>query len=64
VKGRIDQSWSEWFQGLTISAAGEDETVLCGPFADQAALYGILARLRDLGLPLVSVRRLPDGNGV
>ncbi len=54
VKGRIDERWSEWFADL-------DETVLSGPVVDQAALYGVLSRLRDLGLPLVSVRHLEDG---
>ncbi len=55
VKGRIDDSWSEWFEGFTIDHA-EDESVLTGTVADQTALYGLLARLRDLGLPLISVQ--------
>lgn len=54
IKGRIDPKWSEWFEDLTITHV-DDETVLTGTVADQAALYGLLAKLRDLGLPLVSV---------
>lgn len=55
VKGQIHQQWSEWFGGLTISHSDPDETVLSGPVPDQAALYGIISRLRDLGLQLTSV---------
>jgi hypothetical protein len=58
VKGRIDQRWSEWFDGLTITHSDQDETVLTGPVADQAALYGLMTKLRDLGLPLLSVNRV------
>jgi hypothetical protein len=54
-KGRINQQWSEWFDGLSISFIGGDETVLTGFVTDQAALYGIISHLRDLGLPLISV---------
>ena len=55
VKGRIDEHWSEWFDGLAITHSGKDETVLTGPIPDQAALYGLIAKLRDLGLPLRSL---------
>lgn len=55
IKGNLISQWSEWFGGLSIEAAGPDETILRGTVADQAALYGIIARLRDLGLVLVSV---------
>ena len=54
IKGQIDPKWSEWFEDLTITHV-DDDTVLTGAIADQAALYGLLAKLRDLGLPLVSV---------
>jgi hypothetical protein len=54
VKGQIDENWSEWFAGLEIAHTDQDETILTGDVVDQAALYGLLARLRDLGLPLVS----------
>ena len=55
VKGRIDEHWSEWFDGLTITHSGQDETVLTGPIPDQAALYGLIAKIRNLGLSLRSV---------
>jgi hypothetical protein len=54
-KGQINEKWSEWFGGLTVSHPDFDETVLSGPVVDSSALYGILARLRDLGLQLTSV---------
>jgi hypothetical protein len=60
VKGRVDEQWSDWFEGLTITHTDQDETALTGPVADQAALYGLLARLRDLGLPLLSVKQVED----
>jgi len=61
VKGQIDQHWSDWFEGLTITHNNQNETVLTGPVVDQAALHGILTRIRDLGLPLLSVNRVePD----
>ncbi len=56
VKKRIDFNWSEWFEGMTIRHTDQDETILCGTVVDQAALYGLLAKLRDLGLALVSVK--------
>ena len=55
VKDRINKQWSEWLGGLTISHSDPDETVLTGLVRDQAALYGIISRLRDLGLELASV---------
>jgi hypothetical protein len=55
VKGQIDQDWSDWFEGLTVTHTDQDETILAGEVIDQSALYGLLAKLRDLGLPLVSV---------
>ena len=56
VKGHINQQWSKWFGDLTISHRAPDETVLTGKVLDQAALYGIISRLRDLGLELTSLR--------
>jgi hypothetical protein len=56
IKGQIDEKWSEWFGGLSISQSDPDETILTGLVTDQAALYGIIARLRDLGLELSSVK--------
>jgi hypothetical protein len=55
LKGHLDARWGEWFGGLTITKAGDGTTVLRGPVADQAALHGLLRKVRDLGLPLVSV---------
>jgi hypothetical protein len=55
TKGQISNQWSEWFGGLAISHSDPDETVLAGVVADQAALYGIISRLRDLGLELASM---------
>ena len=55
VKGEIDERWSEWLDGLTITHTDQDATVLTGPVVDQAALYGLIAKLRDLGLPLLAV---------
>jgi hypothetical protein len=57
VKGHLERKWSDWFDGLTITPQADDETLLVGPVADQAALHGLLAKIRDLGLPLLSVER-------
>ena len=60
VKGRLSRSWSDWFEEMVISFCGK-ETTLTGPVADQAALHGLLIRIRDLNLTLLSVKRLaPD----
>jgi hypothetical protein len=55
VKGQIDEQWSEWLEGLSVAHTEEGETVLTGSVVDQAALHGLLAKLRDLGVPLLSV---------
>ena len=60
LRGRLDPSWSDWFDGLAVSPTGTGETLLSGLVVDQAALYGILLRLRDLSLELLSLRQL-DG---
>jgi hypothetical protein len=62
VKGRIDEHWSNWFDNLAITYTDQDETVLTGSVADQAGLYGVLTRLRDLGLPLLSVNHVEIGD--
>jgi hypothetical protein len=60
VEGLLDSRWAAWFDGLAVHAAGT-QTVISGPLADQAALHGVLVKVRDLGLVLASVRRLdPD----
>jgi hypothetical protein len=60
VKGILEEKWSDWFDGLTIAPQANGETLLAGPVADQAALHGVLAKIRDLGLPLLSVREMAD----
>jgi hypothetical protein len=60
VKGSLDQEWSDWFDGFAFDRI-ESETVLTGPVADQAALHGVLSKLRDLGLPLLLVERVDAG---
>jgi len=60
VKGILDERWATWFEGLQVSSDGE-ETVIAGPVADQAALHGLLTKVRDLGLFLIEVRLVdPD----
>jgi hypothetical protein len=59
VKGHLDGRWSEWFDGLQITNLENGEAMLSGEIVDQAALHGVLAKVRDLGLPLVAVRS-PD----
>jgi hypothetical protein len=58
VKGHLDQSWSSWLDGLTIETQAHGETLLNGPVRDQAALHGLLNKIRDLGLLLLSVERI------
>lgn len=60
VQGRLDQRWSNWFDGLSISYEGSDVTVLHGPLVDEAALHGVLNKVRDLALTLLAVSRVPD----
>ena len=61
VKGRIDEDWTEWFEGFSIMYTEQDETLLSGEVVDQSELYGLLAKLRDLGLDLISVKHAEDG---
>jgi hypothetical protein len=58
LKGHLDDRWAASFVGLTLTRADNGETLLTGPVVDQAALYGLLRRVRDLGLPLLSVTRV------
>jgi hypothetical protein len=57
IKGHLDRRWTEWFGNVTITLEDNGETLLTCPVADQAALYGLLRKVRDLGLPLISVTR-------
>jgi len=57
VQGHLDQERSSWFDGLTLTHTTDGETLLSGPIVDQAALHGVLVKIRDLGLPLLEVRR-------
>ena len=61
IEGLLDSHWAAWFEGLQLSNDGT-QTVISGPLADQPALHGLLAKIRDLGLCLISVRRLDSGD--
>jgi hypothetical protein len=63
IKGHLGREWTNWFGGLTITPEDNGETLLTGPLVDQAALHGVLRKVRDLGVPLLSVIRVTPGNG-
>ena len=58
VKGHLGEQWQSWFDGLTITNVEQGEAILSGSLPDQAALHGVLEKIRDLGLPLLEVRRI------
>lgn len=62
LQGHLDAQWAEWLGGLTMSTGAEGETVLTGPIIDQAALHGLLRKIRDVGIPLLAVLRLEPSN--
>jgi hypothetical protein len=61
IKGQLNSQWTDWFEGLTITLEENGDTVLTGPVVDQAALHGLLKKVRDLGMPLVSVNPVETG---
>jgi hypothetical protein len=58
IEGHLCRQWTDWFEGLAITLQDNGDTLLTGPVTDQAALYGLLKKVRDLGMPLVSVIRV------
>jgi len=58
IKGQLGREWTNWFEGLTITLEENGDTLLTGPVVDQAALHGLLRKVRDLGMPLISVNRV------
>jgi len=61
IKGQLGRQWTDWFEGLTITLSDNGETLLTGSVVDQAALHGVLRKVRDLGMPLLSVNRVKPG---
>jgi hypothetical protein len=63
IKGHLERRWEDWFEGMSITLEDNGDTLITGPVVDQAALHGLVKKVRDLGLPLISVNRLdPDDN--
>lgn len=60
LTGHLDARWSSWFDGLVVSRQDDGTTLIAGPVVDQAALHGLIQRVRDLGMPLLSVTRVAD----
>ena len=60
IKGQLNSQWTDWFDGLTITLEEDGDTLLTGPVIDQSALHGLLKKVRDLGLPLISVHQVPS----
>jgi hypothetical protein len=60
LKGHLEPRWADWFDGLTLTQESDGTTVLRGSVVDQAALHGLLGKVRDLGLPLIAVNRRRD----
>jgi hypothetical protein len=61
IKGHLGGQWTDWFEGLTITLEDNSETLLTGPVVDQAALFGLLRKVRDLGMPLLSINQVNSG---
>ena len=62
IQGHLGHQWTDWFEGLTITLSDNGETLLTGPVVDQAALHGLLRKVRDLGMPLLSVNRVTSSS--
>ncbi len=63
LKGHLGCEWVDWFEGLAITLEDDGDTLLTGPVADQAALFGLLKKIRDLGMPLLSVNCIEPDQG-
>ncbi len=63
LKGHLDSQWADWFEDLTITLEADGDTLLTGPVIDQAALHGLLKKIRDLGMPLVSIIQVEQKKG-
>lgn len=61
LRGHLDSQWADWFGGLTVALTDDGDTLLTGPVADQAALHGLLRKVRDVGLTLLAVQCVPAG---
>lgn len=64
IEGHLDDQWTSWFGGMTITLKENGDTLLTGPVADQAALFGLLKKIRDLGLPLISIDRVDTKSNI
>jgi hypothetical protein len=68
IEGHLDDQWADWFSGLSVCLEENGDTLLTGPVTDQAALFGLLKKVRDLGLPLISLNRIesckPDKSSI
>ena len=60
IRGNLDSSWTDWFEGMALTQENDGTTSLCGPVLDQAALHGLLAKVRDIGATLIAVNLLED----
>ncbi|MEZ4644827.1 MAG: hypothetical protein R3E31_19200 [Chloroflexota bacterium] len=60
IKGHLEHQWAAWFEGLSITQVDNGETLITGPVVDQAALHGLLRKVRDLGLPLIAASQIPS----
>ena len=62
IRGHLGDQWTGWFEGLTITLEEDGDTLLTGPVVDQAALFGLLKKVRDAGMPLISINGVEPGN--